>query len=72
MSGRGHEPWEKDALKLLGYEVVEQDVELRLEVSLLRERMRVLEEVVLAQEGTIERLKRDRALPWTRLPPRRG
>lgn len=39
-------------------DVAQQDVELRLEVSLLKERMRVLEEVVLAQEGTIERLKR--------------
>lgn len=35
-----------------------QDIELRLEVSLLKERMRVLEEAVLAQESVIERLKR--------------
>lgn len=43
-----------ERLKLL----VDQDVELRLEVSLLKTRMRVLEETVLAQEGVIERLKR--------------
>lgn len=35
-----------------------QDYTARLEISILKERMKTLEEVVLAQEATIERLRR--------------